>query len=104
MNVWDYFFHLRSRYVPVLPAHLRMLNHSPSSPPPTLGYLQPMSLDEDDVYPSCTLLILGFFFIFPWMLGAFFLGSPNPTARTAGMLSTVLAVVTVTIYLLLFSW
>jgi len=82
-----------------------MLGSSSSSGgAPPLGYLQPVSLDEDEVYPSCSLLLLGFFFIFPWMMGALFLGSPNPTARTAGMLSTVLAVVTVTIYALLYAW
>jgi len=48
----------------------------------------------DQFFPACALFMLGFFFVFPWVFGALYMKATNPTARTAGVLSLVLALTT----------
>jgi hypothetical protein len=47
--------------------------------------------EHDEVYPACSLLLLGFFCFVPWAGGALFMRARSPTARIAGILSAVLA-------------
>jgi len=97
----NFIVHVKLKQPVLTPEHERLLLNLPDSGFGTIPDPDPY---VDHIYPACSLLLLGFFFLVPWVFGTLYLRSRNTTARTAGILSLILTLAsTVVILVVIFT-